>query len=68
MKRWWLIPRWCRILMWPAALIGFAFGHTYAVSHRAEPEPVPIPDRVWEKMAFEAELYALQIQAAMEPE
>ena len=65
MKR--IFPRWCRLLMWEAAVIGFVFGHSYAVHHRT-PEPPPVPDAVWESMAFDAEAYAIQIRAGMEPE
>ena len=61
-----MIPRWFRILCEQALLIGFIFGHFYAVHHRT-PEPPPVSDAMWESMAFDAEIYASQIVAGMVP-
>ena len=66
-RLWYLFPRWCRLLMVQAAIVGGIFGHHYGVGLFRPPEPPPIPDSVWEQMAFDAELYALQIQAAIDP-
>jgi hypothetical protein len=52
-----LFPRWCRLLMWEALVVGVITGHFYGMTHFRDPEP---PPATWEMLAADAAAYASQ--------